>query len=216
MSRTINTTINGTLSLLPTDNPLTITASGGVNATATGADAIDGNSSTAWAISNAGTISSASGYGVSLLGAGSSVTNYSGGSISGTGPTNISGVSITGGSGTVTNSGTISVSGGGYRVYLSGGATVTNSGGTVTNSGSITGGEDGVLIDVAAAGFGLRLSWRLQSRRRSATTSHAARTRRAAIRSSLTIRALWGVNCNGESATGSAGGPVRFNWFSFV
>jgi hypothetical protein len=124
VSRTINTTINGTLSLLPTDNPLTITASGGVNATATGADAIDGDSSTAWAISNAGTISSASGYGVSLLGAGSSVTNYSGGSISGTGPTsfnNISGVSITGGSGTVTNGGTISVSGGGYGVHLVGG-----------------------------------------------------------------------------------------------
>ena len=59
MSRTINTTINGPLFLLPTDNPLTITASGGVNATAT--DAIDGDSSTAWAISNAGTVSSASG-----------------------------------------------------------------------------------------------------------------------------------------------------------
>ena len=41
MSRTINTTINGPLFLLPTDNPLTITASGGVNATAT--DAIDGD-----------------------------------------------------------------------------------------------------------------------------------------------------------------------------
>jgi hypothetical protein len=143
MSRTINTTINGTLSLLPTDNPLTITASGGVNATATGADAIDGDSSTAWAISNAGKISSASGYGVFLLGAGS-VTNYSGGSISGTGPDSfnfVSGVSI-GGSGTVTNGGTISVSGGGYGVHLAGG-------GAVTNSGSVTGGEDGVLIEGA-------------------------------------------------------------------
>ena len=86
MSRTINTTINGPLFLLPTDNPLTITASGGVNATAT--DAIDGDSSTAWAISNAGKIQSASGNGMFLLAgsAGSSVTNNPGGSISGTGP----------------------------------------------------------------------------------------------------------------------------------
>jgi hypothetical protein len=145
VSRTINTTINGTLSLVPTDNPLTITASGGVNATATGADAIDGDSSTAWAISNAGKISSASGYGVSLAGAGSSVTNYAGGSISGTGSTSfniISGVAITGASGTVTNGGTISVSGGGYGVHLAGG-------GTVTNSHIVTGGEDGVLIEGA-------------------------------------------------------------------
>jgi hypothetical protein len=141
VSRTINTTINGTLSLQPTDNPLTITASGGV--IVAGADAIDGDSSTAWAISNAGTVSSTSGYGVSLAGAGS-VTNYSGGSISGTGPDGfniISGVSI-GGSGTVTNGGTISVSGGGYGVHLDGG-------GAVTNSGLITGGEDGVLIEGA-------------------------------------------------------------------
>jgi hypothetical protein len=141
VSRTINTTINSTLSLQPTDNPLTITASGGV--IVAGADAIDGDSSTAWAISNAGTVSSTSGYGVSLAGAGS-VTNYSGGKISGTGPTsfnNISGVSI-GGSGTVTNGGTISVSGGGYGVHLGGG-------GAVTNSNSITGGEDGVLIEGA-------------------------------------------------------------------
>jgi hypothetical protein len=143
VSRTINTTINGPLFLLPTDNPLTITASGGVNATAT--DAIDGDSSTAWAISNAGTVSSASGYGVSLAGAGSSVTNNPGGSISGTGPAGfniISGVAITGASGTVTNGGTISVSGGGYGVHLAGG-------GVVTNSNSITGGEDGVLIEGA-------------------------------------------------------------------
>ena len=141
MSRTINTTINSTLSLQPTDNPLTITASGGV--IVAGADAIDGDSSTAWAISNAGTVSSTSGYGVFLAGAGS-VTNYSGGKISGTGPdgfNSISGVSI-GGSGTVTNGGIISVTGGGYGVHLGGG-------GAVTNSYSITGGEDGVFIEGA-------------------------------------------------------------------
>ena len=111
----------------------------------TAADAIDGDSSTAWAISNAGMISSASGYGVFLAGAGSSVTNNPGGSISGTGPAGfniISGVAITGASGTVTNGGTISVSGGGYGVHLAGG-------GAVTNSGIVTGGEDGVLIEGA-------------------------------------------------------------------
>jgi hypothetical protein len=143
VSLIINKPINSTLSLLPTDNPLTITATGGV--IVAGADAIDGDSSTAWAISNAGTISSTNGYGVSLAGAGSSVTNYAGGSISGTGPTIfniISGVAITGASGTVTNGGTISVSGGGYGVHLGGG-------GAVTNSGIVTGGEDGVLIEGA-------------------------------------------------------------------
>ena len=120
-----------------------LTATGGV--IVAGADAIDGDSSTAWAISNAGTISSTSGYGVSLAGAGSSVTNNLGGKISGTGPTGfniISGVAITGSSGMVTNGGTISVSGGGYGVHLAGG-------GAVTNSYSITGEEDGVLIEGA-------------------------------------------------------------------
>jgi hypothetical protein len=53
-----------------------------------------------------------------------------------------SGVAITGASGTVTNGGTISVSGGGYGVHLGGG-------GAVTNSGIVTGGEDGVLIEGA-------------------------------------------------------------------
>ena len=83
---------------------------------------------------------------MSLAGAGSSVTNNPGGSISGAGdPTSfniISGVAITGASGTVTNGGTISVSGGGYGVHLGGG-------GAVTNSGIVTGGEDGVLIEGA-------------------------------------------------------------------
>jgi DDE domain len=56
MSLTISTIINGTLSLIRSYNPVTITGTGGVKATAPGADAIDGNSATAWAISNAGTM----------------------------------------------------------------------------------------------------------------------------------------------------------------
>ena len=83
MSLTINTTINGTLSLAPSSNPMALTARGGLKATATGADAIDGDSSTAWMISNAGTISSASGFGLYLNGPSSNLSNS--GSISGAG-----------------------------------------------------------------------------------------------------------------------------------
>ena len=83
MSLTISTIINGTLTLLPSNNPVTILGTGGVQATATGADAIDGDSSTAWMISNAGTISSASGLGLYLNGPSSNLSNS--GSISGVG-----------------------------------------------------------------------------------------------------------------------------------
>ena len=147
MSRTISNAVPGPVVLVATDNPLTITSSGSVISTTGTAqspvDAIDGGAGTSWAITNSGIVSSSFGYGVSLAGAGSSVTNS--GSISGTGQdsfNNISGVSITGASGTVTNGGTIAVSGGGYGVHLAGG-------GAVTNSGSVTGGEDGVLIEGA-------------------------------------------------------------------
>jgi hypothetical protein len=68
VSLTISTIINGTLSLIRSYNPVTITVTGGVKATAALADAIDGNSATAWAISNAGTISSVFGYGGNLAG----------------------------------------------------------------------------------------------------------------------------------------------------
>jgi hypothetical protein len=167
MSRTISS-VSGPVVLVATDNPLTITSSGSVQSTASGTDAIDGGAGTSWVITNSGIVSAELGDGVSLAGAGSiisnynsisglagvvltaggSVTNYSGGSISGTGvppPLSLaSGVYITGGSGTVTNNsgGTISSSNGGYGVDLS-------AGGAVTNSGSITGGEDGVLIEGA-------------------------------------------------------------------
>jgi hypothetical protein len=83
VSLIIGTTINGTLSLIPSYNPVTITGTGGVKATANLADAIDGNSAAAWAISNAGTISSVFGYGGNLAGLNSTVINF--GSISGTG-----------------------------------------------------------------------------------------------------------------------------------
>ena len=167
MSLTINTTINGTLSLAPSNNPIAITASGGVKATATGADAIDGDSSMAWMISNAGTISSASGFGLYLNGPssnlsnsgsisgaggmflnnGGTVTNTASGTITATGKmpsslATISGIYVTGPSGaaiSVTNAGVITAADG-YGIGL-------GASGSVNNSGKVTGGEDGVLFD---------------------------------------------------------------------
>ena len=161
MARTISSAISGTLALATSDNPLTITSSGSVTATASGADAIDGGSGTSWSITSYGAIASSLGYGVYLTGTGSSilnsgsisgqgavhlvtggsVTNYSSGTIKATGTTGysaIAGVQISG-SGAVNNYGTISAASTGYGVSL-------DNGGTVTNSGSITGGEDGVII----------------------------------------------------------------------
>jgi hypothetical protein len=169
VSLRINTTINGTLSLAPSNNPVTITASGSVQATATGADAIDGDSSTAWMISNAGTVSSASGFGVNLNGPGSNVSNS--GSISGAG-----GVFLNNeGSVRNTTQGTITATGGSGSplatvsgIYVTGPSSagmyaisVTNAGtvnaadgygialgasGSANNSGKVTGGEDGVVV----------------------------------------------------------------------
>jgi hypothetical protein len=174
MSLTISTIINGTLSLIRSYNPVTITGTGGVKATAPGADAIDGNSATAWAISNAGTISSASGYGVNLAGQNSNVSNS--GSISGTGGVNLSndGSVTNTAKGTITATGKMpsslaTISG----IYVTGPSnagmaaiSVTNAGvvtaadgygiglgasGSVNNSGKVTGGEDGVVV---VAGIG--------------------------------------------------------------
>jgi hypothetical protein len=83
VSLTIGTIINGTLNLIRSYNPVTITFTGGVKATAALADAIDGNLAAAWAILNDGTISSVSGYGGSLAGPNRNVINF--GSISGAG-----------------------------------------------------------------------------------------------------------------------------------
>jgi hypothetical protein len=161
MSLTINTVLNGTLGLQASDNPVTITSSGGVVASATGADAIDGASGVNWSIQNSGNIQSSSGFGVYLLGlativnsstisgnagirlgAGGTITNNAGGSIKGTGVSgtvlaDTSGVYIDGGTGTVSNGGNIQ--GAGYGVGLGGG-------GSVNNTGTVSGGEDGVFV----------------------------------------------------------------------
>jgi hypothetical protein len=174
VSLTIGTIINGTLSLIPGYNPVTITVTGGVKATAALADAIDGNSAAAWAISNAGTISSVFGYGGNLAGLNSNVINF--GSISGAGGIVLSN------DGSVTNTATGRITATGKMpsplatisgIYVTGPSnagmlaiTVTNAGvvtaangygiglgasGSVNNSGTVTGGEDGVAV-VAGVG----------------------------------------------------------------
>lgn len=152
MARTISST-TGPVTLRSSDNPLTITSNGKVIASGAGIDGIDGGSGSAWAISNAGTVSSDGGYGVSLAGVGTvqnsgaisgtdaiflqvggTVGNTAGSTISGSS----SGIRVTHGKGTVTNAGSVSGPGN-YAVTLDGG-------GSVANTGSLVGGEDGVRI----------------------------------------------------------------------
>ena len=129
MSLTIGTIINGTLSLVPSYNPVTILGFGGVKATATGADAIDGASGVGWKITNSGTVSSTSGYGVNLAGLGSNVSNS--GSISAAAGVNLSD------DGSVTNTaqGTITATGGSASNLVTG----TASGGSGSNLATISG-----------------------------------------------------------------------------
>ena len=173
MGLTLSTTYNGTLSLAPSDNPLTVTATGGVAATAAGADAIDGGSGVDWSITNSGTVSSTLGYGVNLAGLGDvsnsnsisgtggvllndagTVTNSSGGTITATGMmpaplATISAIYVTGPSGggmsaiSVNNAGVVTAADG-YGIGL-------GASGSVNNSGQVTGGEDGVVV-VAGVG----------------------------------------------------------------
>jgi hypothetical protein len=169
VSLRISTTINGTLSLVQSNNPVIITASGGVTATGTMADAIDGDSSTAWMISNAGTVSSASGFGVNFNGPSSNVSNS--GSISGAGEVFLNNegsvrntaegtITATGGSGSplATVSGiyvtgpssagmsAISVTNAGTVNAADGYGIALDASGSANNSGKVTGGEDGVVV----------------------------------------------------------------------
>jgi hypothetical protein len=174
VSLTIGTIINGTLNLIRSYNPVTITFTGGVKATAALADAIDGNLAAAWAILNDGTISSVSGYGGNLAGPNSNVINF--GSISGAGGivltddgsvtntatgritatgkmpsplASISGIYVTGPSGAGITA--ISVINAGVVTAVDGYGIGLGASGSVYNSGKVTGGEDGVVV-VAGVG----------------------------------------------------------------
>jgi len=125
-------------------NPVTITAAGTINTL--GAYAIYGSSSTAWAITNSGSLSGGS-NGVRLV-SGGSVTNGSATDttalISGGG---LYGVFIAGAGGIVTNYGTIS--GGGSGISLQYGGSVTNGSATDTTA-LISGGGNGVGFKTTA------------------------------------------------------------------
>ncbi|HEY7581575.1 MAG TPA: alkaline phosphatase family protein, partial [Acetobacteraceae bacterium] len=150
----ISTSVTGPVVLSGTLNPLTVTNTGTITSTASGADGIDGASGTAWTVSNNGTISSSSGTGVSLAGSGTvtstgvvtgkngvvlgSGTAWNSGSITATTGAAI----LIAGSGTVTNSGTLSTPS--YGVEL-------DAGGMVNNMNSISGGHNAIRAFGAAA-----------------------------------------------------------------
>src|SRR5215469_2511458 len=130
MSRIINTNTIGPITLRVSDNPLTITATGKVTATGAGNAGIYGGSGTAWRITNAGTVTSSGGLGITLRRGGTVQNGLASGStalISGS----TAGIGIYGAAGNVTNYGSIS---GSYGVLLNAGGTVTN-----TAAAAITG-----------------------------------------------------------------------------
>jgi hypothetical protein len=161
VSKTITSSTPGPILLSASDNPLVITGHGRVTASRSGADGIDAPAGATWTIRNAGIVTAASGFGMSLassgmvtnagsisgidgvvLSTGGIVVNQGRGSIAGNGAGGTgfgsgSGVYITGAPGEVTNRGLIT--GVGYGVALA-------AGGIVTNHGAILGGEDGVEI----------------------------------------------------------------------
>ncbi len=136
MSRTISLSYSSGITLTSAgDNPVYVTGTISSTSTAALGAALYSNAAVDWTITNSGHIT-AGNYGIRLKTDGGSVTNNSGGTITGL----RTGVAIESQPGTVTNAGTI----GGqnyYGVDLTAGSTLTNQGG-----GTISGGMDAVLF----------------------------------------------------------------------
>jgi hypothetical protein len=157
------TTISGnhtstiTLSNYPSGNPFTF--SPGTTVTVSPGDAVDGNNSLQWTLTNNGALTGGSGINLTsrstvtnvgsitgtnvdgvILSSGGIVSNQAGGSIGGLGY----GVSVTGAAGTVTNIGTITGTNA-NGVFFGAGGSVTNQAG-----GMIGGGSSGVVVFGAA------------------------------------------------------------------
>ena len=135
MGEIINTTTAGPIALTSaTQNPLTITATGTITASAPGADGVDGSNLLAWTIVNDGVVTSASGAGIKLLNGGTIDNGLSQGTaavISGS----IAGVFVQGSAGTVVNAGRISGTDG---IRLAAGGVVDNrASGTITATGTL-------------------------------------------------------------------------------
>ena len=158
--QTISSAVTGPLTLTTTNNPLAITSTGSVKTTASGADAIDGGTGTSWSITNAGTVSSSQRFGISLHSS-SSVVNS--GTISGYSGQGGYGVDLESG-GTVTNTSGGYISGGEDAVFGYGAAVnVDNSGHIISayddgiglfGGGSIINRAGAVIQAPTGGGFG--------------------------------------------------------------
>lgn len=142
MTLHIRGTTTGPVVLGPNSKRLTsITSTGAVISNGTGADGIDGPATNPWSIENDGTVTSASGVGINLLGAGT-INNGPSALISGY----LAGVRIDGTPASVTNAGAITGSGPGTVAPVTSGTILGDgiaffAGGNVTNNagGSISG-----------------------------------------------------------------------------
>jgi hypothetical protein len=133
MARTISSSVTGPVVLSAADNPLTITNTGTITATA---DDIDGASGTTWTVVNQGTLKSSSGSGISLAGAGSVSST---GVITGS----IYGVELADG-GLVTNTGSITGGKNAIKVFQAAG-TISNLGVMLSTTG------DAVSLDAGGS-----------------------------------------------------------------